>query len=49
MKIPEWRPLPPHIKNDDGDSRDSAAVLKLLFPLVLFAASVFALLFGLFS
>jgi uncharacterized membrane protein len=46
MKLPEWRPIPRHWKNDD-DSKDFGAVLWLFVGPLLIVAGVVMFLFGL--
>lgn len=40
MNLPEWRPIPRHIKEGDADTRGFVASLRLVLPVVLIAASV---------
>jgi hypothetical protein len=47
MQLPEWKPLPPHIKNDDSDSSGFLAALMLWVPVAVIGLGLLAILLGL--
>jgi hypothetical protein len=49
MKLPEWRPIPPHIKNDDSDTRGAFAIFGLLGAVALVLLGVLMLIAGLLA
>ena len=47
MKLPEYKPMPRHIAQDDGDSKDAGAALWLIAGPVVFVLGVGMVVYGL--
>lgn len=48
MKLPEWRPIPQHLKGDN-DTKDAISALRLIGPVVLILLSFLLVLLGLLA